>query len=348
MKKVILYINQFFAGVGGEDQADFEPVILDGAVGPGVALQAELTGAEITHTLVCGDNFMNTNKEEAVSRIMNFLEGKEFDLFLAGPAFQSGRYGMSCGEMCKQISEKYGVPVITSMHQENPGVDSYRGNASVYIMRGNKSSAKLRADAKAMAKLANKFIAGEEILWADAEGYFGHGIRKEVFVDKSSADRVVDMLLAKLAGQSYETEYKIEIHDAVPPAKAVADLSKAKIAVITTGGLVPVGNPDKLPSGTASVWFSYPIDNIDAFLSGEFFTPHGGFSTNNVNADPEVLVPLSELKQLHREGAFGELDNVFYTTTGNLTALKEARRMGAEIGEELLSKGIDAAIFVST
>lgn len=348
MKRVILYINQFFAGVGGEDQADFEPVIMEGPVGPGLALQAALKGAQITHTLICGDNFMNTNRDEAIKRLSGFLLGKEFDLFLAGPAFQSGRYGMSCGEMCKYVSEQYGVPVVTCMNEENPGVDAYRENLNIYIMRGNKSAAKLRVDAKAMAKLANKMIAGEEILWADAEGYFGHGIRKEVFVEKTSADRAVDMLLAKLAGKPYETEYKIEIHDAVAPAKAVEDIKTAKIAIINTGGLVPVGNPDRMPSGTASIWKSYAVDQLDAFLPGEFYSVHGGYSTNDVNADPEVLVPLAAIKELQREGAFGELEPLLYTTTGNLTPLKEARRMGAEIAQELKEKQVGAAIFVST
>lgn len=96
--------------------------------------------------------------------------------------------------------------------------------------------------------------------WADAEGYFGHGVRKEVFVERTAADRAVDMLLAKIAGQPYETEYVIEMHDAVTPAKAVEDIAHSRVAVVTTGGLVPVGNPDHMPSGTASIWKTYPDD----------------------------------------------------------------------------------------
>lgn len=348
MKKAILYINQFFGGVGGEEQADLEPVLLEGPVGSGAALQAALRGAQITHTILCGDNFMNTNKAEALKRIQGFLDDKAFDLFLAGPAFQAGRYGMSCGEMCEFVSASYGVPAITSMHAENPGVDAYRANPDIYIMKGGKSAAKLRADAGLMAALANKLIAGEEVLWADAEGYFGHGIRKMVFVDKTSAARAVDMMLAKLAGEPYETEYKIEIHDSVPPAKAIADIKRASIAIVSTGGLVPAGNPDRMPSGTASIWKRYAIDQLDAFLPGAFFTVHGGYSGDNVNADPEVQVPLSTIKQIHREGGFGALHPFYYVTTGNVTALKEARRMGGEIAQVLKAERVDGVIFVST
>lgn len=348
MKNIILYINQFFAGVGGEDQADYAPVILEGAVGPGLVLKTLLKDAEITHTIVCGDNYMNSNRDKAVEQIGEFLEGKKFDLFLAGPAFQSGRYGMSCGEMCKYVSQQYGVPAVTCMNPENPGVDAYHEVQGIYIMKGNKSASKMRVDAEAMAKIANKFIAGEEILWADAEGYFEHGIRKEVFVEQTASDRVVDMLLKKIAGEPYETEYKIEVHDNVVPAKAVSDIKKTKIAVINTGGLVPAGNPDRMPSGTASIWKTYPIGQLDVFLPGEFYSVHGGFSTDYVNADPEVLVPLASIKELQKEGAFGELEPFLYTTTGNLTALKDARRMGKEIAQDLLEKNVDAAILVST
>lgn len=347
MKKAIYYVNQFFGGVGGEGEADFEPAIKEGPAGPGVALQAELKGVEITHTVICGDNFMASHKEEALKRITGFLAGKKFDLFLAGPAFRSGRYGVNCGEMCKFMHETYGVPAVASMDEENAGVELYRDNP-FYILKGGISAAKMRQDVAAMAVFANKIIAGEEILWADAEGYFSRGIRKEVFVEKIAADRTVDMLLAKLAGKPYETEYKIEVRDNVIPSKPVADLSKAKIAFVSTGGLVPMGNPDRIPGGTASVWKRYDISKMDSLKSGEFYSIHCGINTDFVNADPEVLVPLSSLRAFEKEGKIGEVHPYFYSTTGNLSTLKDARRMGAEIAEALKSEGIDAAILVST
>ncbi|MCD5410636.1 MAG: glycine/betaine/sarcosine/D-proline family reductase selenoprotein B, partial [Clostridiales bacterium] len=36
-KRVIHYINQFFAGIGGEEKADIKPEIREGFVGPGMA-----------------------------------------------------------------------------------------------------------------------------------------------------------------------------------------------------------------------------------------------------------------------------------------------------------------------
>lgn len=348
MKKAILYINQFFGGVGGEAEADFQPIVKEGTLGPGEVLQSLLKDTKITHTIICGDNFINSNKDEALKTIDSFINDKEFDIFLAGPAFQAGRYGMSCGEVCKYVSKKYGVPAITSMNVESPGVDAYREEESVYIMCGNKSAVKLRDDAKKMATIANKFLANEDILCADDEGYFGHGRRDIVFTEKTSADRVVDMLLAKINGKPYDTEYKVEIHDVVEPAKAVTDINQITVALVTTGGLVPMGNPDRIPSGTASVWKAYGITDIDEFKNGEFYSIHGGFSTNYVNDDPETLVPLGPLKEAVKSGAIKAIHPVFYSTTGNLTSLKESRRMGNEIAKQLNEANVDAVIMTST
>lgn len=348
MKKVILFVNQFFAGVGSEDKADVKPMILDGAVGPGIALQAGLKDAVITHTIVCGDNYMNSNKDAALQEIKSFMDNKTFDLLLAGPAFQSGRYGMNCGTVCKFVNETYNIPAVTSMHEENPGLEAFRENLNTYIMRGHKSAARMREDTTLMVKVAGKILANEEILWADAEGYFGHGVRKEVFVDKKPSERALEMLFAKINGEEYVTEYKIEVHDKIAPAHAVNDLHKSKIALITTGGLVPIGNPDRIPSGTASVWKAYSISNVESLTSSEFYSVHGGFSTDYVNANPEVLVPLKTVRMLEKEGVFQELEPYIYSTTGNLTALKDARRMGQEIAEVLKSHLVDAALLVST
>ena len=93
MKKVILYVNQFFGQIGGEDQAGIEPQIHEGQIGPAMQFAKELSGiAEVTHTIICGDNYMGSNTDEAVAAIIGMLEGREFDIFLAGPAFQAGRY----------------------------------------------------------------------------------------------------------------------------------------------------------------------------------------------------------------------------------------------------------------
>ena len=208
MKKAIHYINQFFAGIGGEDTADYKPEIKEGVVGPGLALKA-IVDAEVTHTIICGDNFMGSNTDEAVETILGFLEDKEFDIFIAGPAFQAGRYGVACGTIGKAVKERFNVPVITSMNIENPGVEMFKKD--MYIFEGGRSAAALRDDAKLMADFANKILRGEETGPADEEGFFPRGIRAQVWLEEpvTAAERGVSMLIKKLNDEPYLTELPI-------------------------------------------------------------------------------------------------------------------------------------------
>ena len=43
---------------------------------------------------------MGSNTQDAINEILGMLEKIEFDVFIAGPAFQAGRYGVACGNIC--------------------------------------------------------------------------------------------------------------------------------------------------------------------------------------------------------------------------------------------------------
>lgn len=347
MKKAIHYINQFFAGVGGEDTADFKPEIREGLIGPALALNSMLE-AEVTHTIICGDNFMGSNTDEAVNIILGFLEDKEFDIFVAGPAFQAGRYGFACGTICKAVKEKFNVPVITSMNIENPGVEMFKKD--MHIFEGGKSAAKLREDVKAIADFANKILKGEKTGSADEEGFFPRGIRAQVWLEskKTVAERGVEMLIKKLNDQPFETELPIPKQDRVPIAAPIKDLSKANIAMVTTGGIVPVDNPDRIQSASATRWGRYDISKDDRLESGVYKTIHAGFDPAAADADPNVIMPIDAMKTYLKEGKIAKLHDYFYSTVGTGTTQAEAARMGREIVEKLREDNVDGVIMTST
>lgn len=347
MKKAIHYINQFFAGIGGEEKADYKPEIREGLVGPAMALNSVID-AKITHTVICGDNFMGSNKDEAVDRILNFLKDKEFDIFIAGPAFQAGRYGVACGTICKAVKEKFNVPVITSMNEENPGVEMFKKD--IYIFKGGKSAAKLRKDIKSMADFANKILNGEELSSADEEGYFPRGIRHQVWLEsgKTAAERGIEMLVKKLNNEPFETELVIPEPDRVPIAKPIKDLSKANIALVTSGGIVPIDNPDKIQSASATRWGRYDISKLDNLESGVFKTIHAGYDPAAADEDPDRVVPVDVMKVFEKEGKIGKLHKYFYSTVGTGTTQAEAARMGKEMLKYLQDDKVDGVILTST
>ena len=352
-KKVIYYVNQFFGGIGGEDTADYEPEIREGVVGPAMAAQQQLEDAEITHTIICGDNFMGSNTEEALDRIAKMLEDKEFDLLIAGPAFQAGRYGVACGNVCKMVQDRFGVKTITSINIESPGVDMFKKD--VIIMKGANAAAKMRKDMKALIGMANKLLRGEEGEGADAEGYFARGYRREYYLpddhENTAAARGVRMLIKKIKGEDYQTELVIPKKDLVPIADPIADLSKATIAIVSSGGIVPVGNPDRIQSASATRWGRYDISALDKLPNREangFMTIHAGYDPAAADADPNRIIPLDAMRAYEKEGKIAKLHDYYYVTVGTGTTESEAARMASEIIPYLQEANVDGVVFTST
>ena len=345
-KKAIVYINQFFGQLGGEDTADVAPSITEGQIGPAMAYNAQLNDCEVTHTIICGDNYMGSNTEDAVNTILGMLEDKDFDIFIAGPAFNAGRYGVACGTICKAVAEKFNKPVITSMNQENPGMEMFRKD--MIIMTGGNIASKMRKDLGEVVRVANKILAGEPVGAAADEGYFPTGHRHQTFIEENAADRFMKMLHARIQGTPYVSEMIVPKIDRVPIAPAVKDLKSARIAMLTTGGIVPVDNPDRIQSASATRWGRYDISEMDALKGGEFMTIHAGFDPAAANANPNRIMPIDAMKVLLKEGVYGSLHPYFYSTVGTGTTEKEVARMANEIIPLLQEDNVDACIMVST
>ena len=156
------------------------------------------------------------------------------------------------------------------------------------------------------------------------------------------------MLIRKMNGLPYETELAIPKKELVPIAPPVADLSKATIAMVTTGGIVPVDNPDRIQSASATRWGRYDISGMDRLESGVFKTIHAGFDPAAANADPNVIMPIDAMRAYEKEGVIGRLHSFFYSTVGTGTTEAEARRMAQEMIPYFKKDKVDAIIMGST
>ena len=346
--KAIHYINQFFGQVGGEEMADQTPIFHDELIGCSMMLNGMMPDIEVTNTIVCGDNYITNHTDEALKEIFAWLDKKEFDIFFAGPAFMAGRYGVGCGIICKAVSERYNVPVITSMNEENPGVEEYK--AIAYIFKGGRKATFMKADITPMAKFAEKIAKGEELLPAAQEGYFPRGIRSEIPYPDGiiAADRVIDMLLKKLNGEPFQTELIIPKMEKIPPAAPVLDLSKATIALVSSSGVVPVDNPDRIQSASAQKWGKYDISKLDNLPEGVFKTIHAGFDPAAMCAVPDRGIPVDAMRYFEKQGKIGKLYDWFYVTVGTGTTQAFAAKFGKEIAQELHDAKVDAVVLTST
>lgn len=345
--RVVHYINQFFANIGGEEKADYQPEVRDGLVGPGMAFNAAFGDeAEIVGTVICGDSYFNENLDTAKATVLEMIKGKQPDLVICGPAFNAGRYGVACGTVAAAVKEELGVPVLTGMYKENPGADMFK--TKVYIAATKDSAAGMRDAVKVMAPLAMKLAKGEKIGASAEEGYIPNGVRVNFFEKERGSKRAVDMLLLKLAGKEFTTEFPMPDFDRVTPNPAVKDISKAKIALVTSGGIVPKGNPDHIESSSASKYGKYDIEGVMDLTEATYETAHGGYDPVYANEDADRVLPVDVLREFEKEGKIGSLHRYFYTTTGNGTAVASAKKFASTFAKELVADGVEAVILTST
>jgi betaine reductase len=338
---VVHYLNQFFAGLGGEEAAGHEPVKIDGATGPGRGLVG--AGLEIDVTLACGDDRFGEHEAESLAQLLAWLEEIRPDVLICGPAFGSGRYGYACGSLAREAGRR-GIPVVSGMTPDSPGVLAAEGAA--YIVPTGSSVASMHTVLPVIANLSTRLAAGEPVGSAEDEGYLPRGLRSNVRVERTGAERAIDLLLAKISG-----DVRTEVGptgDRVPPPAAVSDLGAVKLALVTEAGCVPQGNPDRLPTRHANVWLWYPLEGVQTLAAGSYESVHAGFDTTAANADPNRLVPLDAVRDLEVAGRIGSLHDRFYTTSGVDTPVATAAKFGREIAEELREAGVQAVILTGT
>ena len=348
MKRIVHYINQFFGQVGAESEAFYPLTTKEGPVGPGLALKAALAGedVEIVATLICGDNYYMENQEETEAKIKELLKEYQADLLLAGPAFLAGRYGMACGNVCR-LAHEMGLPAVSGMNEENPGADLFRKYG--YIVKTGNSARGMREAVGKMAVVVKELLQGKKLEDPKGYDYFPRGYRVTFFTEDNTAKRAVDMLVKKLSGEPFETELPMPKFHYVQPSPAIKDITKAKIAFLTSGGLVPEGNPDRIEACMAT---RYGVYSLEKDYGGPYVPTsqvvHGGYDPVFANEDGNRVLPVDAGYALQEEGKIGEVFETILVTTGNGMSTTQAAEFGKDFGEKLLAAGVDGVILTST
>lgn len=345
--KVIHYINQFFGGIGGEEHANLPPDIREGPVGPGRALQQALGEAgTVVGTVIAGDNYVVEETSAIEKMLIEIIERFAPELILAGPAFEAGRYGLACAQVCVEAQKK-GIPAVTGMFEDNPGVITHR--QEIYVIPTGTSPAEMPAVLQKMARLGLKLAGGDELGTAAEEGHLPRGLRRYLMREKTGAERAADMLKSRLSGESFTSEVFIKSYEVIPPPPPIKDFSHLTVALVTTGAVVPTGNPDNMPSVFATDYFTYSIDGLDELPLDQWESVHAGFNTGFINThDPNYAFPLAAARQLEKEGVIGKILPTMYTLPGVATAQNDSLRFGAQLARDLRENDVGAALLVAT
>jgi glycine reductase len=344
--RVVHYVNQFFGGIGGEEAANAEVSLVEGAVGSGRALQQALgEHGIVSYTLICGDNTANDRQDDAMPAIETHLRTLQPDVLIAGPAFGSGRYGLACAQVGK-IAHALGIPAVAGMHPDNPGVADAMPN--VYVIPTGETSADMQQALAAMTRLALKLGRGEALGPAEHEGYLPRGIRRVYDRQEPGYKRALNMLVHKLKGEPIVTEVPIHAPEKVTPAAPIADLASAMIAMVTTGGLVRKGNPDKQVSANATRYYRHSVAELRSLSGSDWEAYHAGYFNHIVNANPNYILPLNFLRDLEEAGVIGGVYEGIYALPGVSTPVAVSQMMGHSIAQDLQDAQVSGCLLVAT
>lgn len=345
--RIVHYMNQFFAGIGGEDHADAPPQSKIGGLGPGRLLQQTLAGdAEVIGTVICGDGLFADRMEETAPAVLRLIAEFKPDVVVAGPAFNAGRYGLACGRVCADVEQKLKIPAVTGMYPENAAVEVYR--SAVLIAPTAASALGMKEAMNAIARLALKLGRAETLGPAAVEGYLPRGQRRNTRVGASASARALELLLKRLNGEAFATEVPLPRYAEVTPPAPVADPARVRVALVTESGLVPKGNPGRLEWVRASRWLKYSIAGKDRLEKGEYEVVHSGYDAAFALDDPNRLVPVDAARQLARCGEIGSLLDTYYVTCGNHGILSEMAKYSQDIASELKAQDVGAVLLVAT
>ena len=297
-------------------------------------------------TVYCGAYYFAEHQEEVIDNICRRIAEYKPDLLIAGPAFESGRYGIACGAICQAAQQRLGIVAVAGMDEYNVGAGLNR--KQVYIVNSGTSIARMVPTLQRMAALGVKLVRRETIGKPENEGYLPRGIKRNEFAAKPPAERAVDMLLAKLRGDEFKSEIAAPQFAGSKPAAPLTNLKSAVIALVTDGGLVPEGNPDNIEPGRPTRFTTIPISGVTSLAPDKYDAVHSGYDTAIANRDPNRLVPLDTMRELERDGVIGKVHEFVHSTGGAHAAVENATTIGKDIAQRLKAAGVTGVILTST
>jgi glycine reductase complex component B subunit gamma len=232
------------------------------------------------------------------------------------------------------------------MHPENPGASGAR--RGLYIVPTGASTTSMQAALEALAPLARRLGRGEALGLAEVDGYMPRGARRVHDRGRPGYQRALDMLLDKLHGRPYRSEVPYAAPERVAPAAPIPDLARARIAMVTTGGLVRKGNPDRQVSANAVRYHRHTVSELESLSPKEWEAYHAGYFNHLVNSNPNYILPLSFLRDLERQGKVGRVHDHIYALPGVSTPVAVAAGHGRNIAADLKAAGVDGALLVAT
>ena len=347
MTKILHYLNQFFAGIGGEDKAGQEFLFLSHAWPRRRASRSAQNSRSRIRNGGLRRNHFHENEEAVLASLTEAMTQFAPDLFIAGPAFHAGRYGLACAKAASFVRQRWNIPALTGLYEENPGTREI-GRHVLVIETGHRrprcrqpSSAApisaallLKKDFDSVERFKEEYclkIPRRFTVQAGAPTAFG----RRTCLSLSS----VELLL-----RAKSRALSLRPIRFPPRLRSVARNSGDR------DGRGFGAERQSRPAGSSrgTKYFKYSIKERDDLKPGEFEAMHTGYDTSTVNADPDRLIPLDAMRTLERSGNFGRLHDYYYVTTGTGAMPAKMQELGVGIAEELCASGVNGVVLTAT
>ena len=343
---VVHYLNQFFAGLGGEEAAGHEPVRLDGPQGPGRGA-GRRRGSPRRDARLRRRPFRRA-RGRGPRTLLAWIDELEPDVLVCGPSFGSGRYGYACGVLAREAGRR-GIPVVAAMTPDSPGVLAAEGAA--YIVPTASNVAGMRAVVPVMAGLAARLAAGEPVLGGpEEEGYLPRGLCASNTTRRPArAPRVRSAWCWRNSPAMCAPRSTHRRPGGARHRRRADVVDCPTLALVTEAGCVPQGNPDRLPDPACER--VAPVSDRRRRLARRRGTygARGVRHHGEANARPEPARAAGRRARARRaEGRFGRVHDEFFTTSGVDTPVATAAKFGQEIAAEIREAGVDAVILTGT
>ncbi len=272
--------------------------------------------------------------------------------FTAQIAAGAARYGIKSA-----ISPWGGCYVIFTQPEANQVISTGYRNMKVDLDAVKKVIGLHYAAAPSLDKTATTLgnsldtsnqLGGQRNKCVETPGDIWHMLpERNVVMEKTGAERLVQMVIDQLAGKPIETEIRLDVYPPTTPTPAIKSVSKAKIALISSTGLINRKSP-LFPGNDCDRFVTWNIKGMSTFPAKDWTVSHGGYQEDWAREDPNRLYALPELRQLEKEGKIGEISDTMFFFSGLANRWGNMRNIGQGILPMLKAEKIDAVLLVST
>ncbi|MBT8212265.1 MAG: hypothetical protein HKN80_14440 [Acidimicrobiia bacterium] len=149
------------------------------------------------------------------------------------------------------------------------------------------------------------------------------------------------------------------VYDEGPFAEPAKPLADSRVALFTSSGHFVAGD-DPEPFGVEDMTQQEAEDRISDFIKApptlsripvattheDLRVRHGGYDITSAAADPGVTLPVAVLRELHAEGAIGELYGDAFSFPGATAQKRLINESGPEWAQLLADEDVDLVLLV--